>query len=246
VLKTQFCVTRPQYVNVLVPFWRGFSRKQNPVVIAEGFLYSQQFTNSHFHFLVILISGEIPKICFSGPHKWWFEGESAASYRLHAIYRLWRPSYRKSPPAYFARILATQDGYFPKVNQQAFLGNGYSVCSLWGRKSVIKYDLCKLQASEVMNSITHRTQSCRDCHALCWVNRKAHFICLVTSILFTVSDRTYLQFNPLKPELNPICYLLALLGAHHFLHVSRIGVKLLTFRLIMSYLYIWSTHSWCF
>ena len=28
-------------------------------------------------------------------------------------------------------------------------------------------------------------------------------------------------FNPLKPELNPICYLLALLGAHHFLHVSR-------------------------
>jgi len=28
--------------------------------------------------------------------------------------------------------------------------------------------------------------------------------------------------NPLNPELNPICYLLALLGAHHFLHVSRI------------------------
>ena len=51
-------------------------------------------------------------------------------------------------------------------------------------------------------------------------------------------------FNPLNPELNPICYLLALLGAHHFLHVSRIRVKLLTFRLLMSY--IWSTHSWCF
>jgi hypothetical protein len=31
--------------------------------------------------------------------------------------------------------------------------------------------------------------------------------------------------NPLNPELNPICYLLALLGAHHFLHVSRITVK---------------------
>ena len=30
------------------------------------------------------------------------------------------------------------------------------------------------------------------------------------------------HFNPLNPELNPICYLLALLGAHHFLHVSRI------------------------
>ena len=37
-------------------------------------------------------------------------------------------------------------------------------------------------------------------------------------------------FIPLKPELNPICYLLALLGAYHFLHVSRIRVKLLTLR----------------
>ena len=45
------------------------------------------------------------------------------------------------------------------------------------------------------------------------------------------------HFNPLNPELNPICYLLALLGAHHFLHVSRIRVKLLTFRLLMSYTY---------
>ena len=44
--------------------------------------------------------------------------------------------------------------------------------------------------------------------------------------------------NPLNPELNPICYLLALLGAHHFLHVSRIRVKLLTFRLLMSYIYM--------
>jgi len=43
--------------------------------------------------------------------------------------------------------------------------------------------------------------------------------------------------NPLNPELNPICYLLALLGAHHLLHVSRIRVKLLTFRLLMSYMY---------
>ena len=54
-----------------------------------------------------------------------------------------------------------------------------------------------------------------------------------------------LPFNPLKPELNPICYLLALL-AHHFLHVSRIRVKSLTIRLLMSYIYIWSTYSWCF
>jgi len=45
------------------------------------------------------------------------------------------------------------------------------------------------------------------------------------------------SINPLNAELNPICYLLALLGAHHFLHVSRIRVKSLTLRLLMSYIY---------
>ena len=47
------------------------------------------------------------------------------------------------------------------------------------------------------------------------------------------------SFNPLNAELNPICYLLALLAAHHFLHVSRIRVKSLTLRLLMSYIYIY-------
>jgi len=56
-------------------------------------------------------------------------------------------------------------------------------------------------------------------------------------IRFTTS-KVELCFNPLKPELIPICYLLALL-AHHFLHVSRIRVKSLTIRLLMSYIYIY-------
>ena len=47
--------------------------------------------------------------------------------------------------------------------------------------------------------------------------------------------------NPLNAELNPICYLLALL-AHHFLHVSSISVKSLTLRLLMSYIYIYMEH----
>ena len=45
--------------------------------------------------------------------------------------------------------------------------------------------------------------------------------------------------KPLNAELNPICHLLALLGVHHFLHVSRIRVKSLTLRLLMSYRYIY-------
>jgi hypothetical protein len=41
-------------------------------------------------------------------------------------------------------------------------------------------------------------------------------------------SKTFLHistFNPLNAELNPICYLMALLGAHHIPHVSRISVK---------------------
>jgi hypothetical protein len=34
------------------------------------------------------------------------------------------------------------------------------------------------------------------------------------------------QINPSNAELNSICHLLALLGAHHILHVSRIRVKI--------------------
>ena len=40
--------------------------------------------------------------------------------------------------------------------------------------------------------------------------------------------KTYIKIyiNPLNTELNPICPLLALLVAHHILHVSRIKVKI--------------------
>ena len=57
------------------------------------------------------------------------------------------------------------------------------------------------------------------------------------SAMKTFTPLTVFPINPLNPELNPIFYLLALLGAHHFLHVSRIRVKSLTFRLLMSYIY---------
>ena len=55
-------------------------------------------------------------------------------------------------------------------------------------------------------------------------------------ILYYISYKLVNLLNPLNPELNPICCLLALL-AHHFLHVSRIRVKSLTLRLLMSYIY---------
>ena len=46
-----------------------------------------------------------------------------------------------------------------------------------------------------------------------------------TPDVMRISNRPAQIIKPLNPELNPICYLLALLGAHHFLHVSKIRVK---------------------
>ena len=48
--------------------------------------------------------------------------------------------------------------------------------------------------------------------------------------MWTLNDLTYFKLdnfriNPLNAELNPIRHLLALLGAHHILHVSRIRVN---------------------
>ena len=43
------------------------------------------------------------------------------------------------------------------------------------------------------------------------------------------------MFNALNTKLNPICHLLALLGGHHILHVSRIRVKgLIEYPLVLS------------
>ena len=54
--------------------------------------------------------------------------------------------------------------------------------------------------------------------------------------------------NPLNAELNPICHLVALLGVHHFFHVSGITVTSLILRLLMLcvcvcvYIYIYMEH----
>jgi len=77
-----------------------------------------------------------------------------------------------------------------------------------------------------------------------WAVRPVQSLSACTRVQFTLyfrPIRTDKQWNmrwinPLNPELNPIFYLLALL-AHHFLHVSRIRVKSLTLRLLMSYIY---------
>ena len=51
-----------------------------------------------------------------------------------------------------------------------------------------------------------------------------------------IYDISRLRVNPLNAELNPICHLLALLGAHHILHIS--GVKVKAKRVELIYLFM--------
>jgi hypothetical protein len=62
----------------------------------------------------------------------------------------------------------------------------------------------------------------------CFTTRKKNIIFNLSNVnskVYSCICRCFPTFrNPLNAELNPICHLLALLGAHHILQVSRIRV----------------------
>jgi len=51
------------------------------------------------------------------------------------------------------------------------------------------------------------------------------FLVTKVNIKFTFRETFHCHINHLKAELNPICYLLTLLGAHHILYFSRVRVN---------------------
>ena len=64
------------------------------------------------------------------------------------------------------------------------------------------------------------------------------FILLFPTILFL-----FPLFNPLNAELNPIRHLLALVGARHIVHVSRIRVNVFVYLLFLCAGFITGTCS---
>ena len=121
---------------------------------------------------------------------------------------------------------------------------------LQGRKTVqhvsVAQDINHIRVSFTWRALHERTWPATEFLAAKWVahiQERLKFperrrcdtnICF---IIFFQSDYARSCINPLNAKLNPICCLLALLGAHCFLHVSRIRVKSLTLRLLMSYIY---------
>jgi len=68
-----------------------------------------------------------------------------------------------------------------------------------------------------------------------FVHNTSSSLILLTQLLWPQHTNMKLNINsfinPLNAELNPICHLLALLGAHHILHFSRIRVNILCFNI---------------
>jgi hypothetical protein len=57
------------------------------------------------------------------------------------------------------------------------------------------------------------------------VNRQTGTAATLDKRILTLGVFWTIHINPLNAELNPICHLLALIEAHHILHVSMVRVK---------------------
>ena len=149
-----------------------------------------------------------------------------------------------------------RDNFIPVSDKR-----GHASLAVHWTHSFLRTDPTRTTALNLVNSVAWKRMWVK-----CWKSKRQQTIYGERASLMTVRVRTvvsrstkiqyshyltgfFVVVNPLNAELNPICYLLALLD-HHFLHVSRIRVKLLTLRRLMSYIYIyiyiWSTYSWCF
>ena len=79
-------------------------------------------------------------------------------------------------------------------------------------------------------NMARRVQSCLDanCGHFQHILRCSHISHTTNVLLFKFRCNIFIgvrNINTLNAELNPICHLLALLGAHLIFHVSRIRVK---------------------
>ena len=99
--------------------------------------------------------------------------------------------------------------------------------------SLVQYTLHSLrnvQLDEVVDSVKTYSKNCSIFSyvtILIYKEKIPQLFCLRPSQLVTPYPTFFFAFsiNPLNTELNPTCHLLALLGAHHILHVSMIRIN---------------------
>ena len=104
-----------------------------------------------------------------------------------------------------------------------------------GRKcsyGIINYHGTKFNVLSLVAMTTRMRRMCG--HFLSWKFLSPLMRLNNLPIINRIYDVIYMSFSPLNAKLNPICHLLALLGAHHILHVSRVRVKHVTVKVKQS------------
>jgi len=82
-----------------------------------------------------------------------------------------------------------------------------------------------MQSFCIMYAIVRTLNVCRYCNHSMWNVKCEGFPTHAMKINSGSESTAPVSLNPLNAELNPICHFLALLGAHHILHVNRIRVN---------------------
>ena len=114
-----------------------------------------------------------------------------------------------------------------RVTQFAYLGS--IIDNTGGKEADITAHIWKAQtAFSALNKIWHSmAYSMQTKLRIFNTNVKAvlHYNCETWKNSKSITAKLLVFINPLNAELNPICHLLALLGAHDIFHVSRIRVN---------------------
>jgi len=118
-----------------------------------------------------------------------------------------------------------------------FPSKGSLIISVTVLRKWVSWDSRKANQAQCLESINYNKRICTN--ILSHFSHGVRTFCRQPKIgIVCIGIFYFTHINPLNPKLNHICYLLALLGPHYFLHVSRIRVKLLTFRILMSSIYM--------
>jgi len=104
------------------------------------------------------------------------------------------------------------------------------ICAVIGAACMFECIYCAAPFTvHISVSVCHTLKNLPQSHRLeLIISSKDCFVQLCTPWWWNIEAWNVLQFvyvNPLNAKLNPICHLLALLGTHPILHVSRIRVK---------------------
>ena len=139
----------------------------------------------------------------------------ASQARIYNNYKNTRPKLLKTNAAiWFNKICKTKQ-LTPEVK--------HLNCKCYYQQLHLEY-LCNL-ARYWLQAVWGWHDSVETCRSVIICEIIVRLLVIVLYMYIYIYTCIVIHINPLNAELHPICHLLALLGAHHILHISRIRVN---------------------